>query len=260
MAAEPPRAEEEATTSAGHTTQQMGEHPPTPTRLSVETIAAQALLALPVDEEFATPATQQELAPEEIDALIDPQLGEMNEPVVSNQVSGINQNEPSFYPLDTIEGEQLGMQNADIWLSGMFDEQDNGLMPDMAVTASSPLTSVASEPDTAGGRIFRGCKCAAHQHIYDDWPMHDAELTIAKCMTVCMYCGVDYHRPPTLRMHLRSAKKHAQNNISVVRETMGRGSSDTLSWTPKPRVEITNDVRVTRRQAATNSAKVTSRR
>ncbi|KIW95026.1 uncharacterized protein Z519_03607 [Cladophialophora bantiana CBS 173.52] len=96
--------------------------------------------------------------------------------------------------------------------------------PEMA----NAVIYAVSEPDTAGGRIFRG--------FY-------------------MYCGVDYHRPPTLRMHLKSAKKHAQNNISVVRETMGRGSSDTPSWTPKPRVDSANDARVTRRQAATNSAK-----
>jgi hypothetical protein len=151
------------------------------------------------------------------------------------------------------------MQNADFWLSNMFDEEGGEWVPDIADTESSPLTSVASEPDTAGGKIFRGCKCDAHRSIYDDWPTHDAELTIAKCMTVCMYCGVDYRRPPTLRMHLRSARKHAQNNISVVRETMGRGSSDTPSWTLKPRVETANNDRVTRRQAAINSTKVTSR-
>lgn len=250
----------QATSSTDHTTNQPGGYTetPTPTQAPVEEIATQALLRLPLDEEFATPATQQEHASEEIDSLIDPRLRAMDESLLPTLVTEDDQREPSLDPLDTIEVD-LGMQNADFWLSNMFDGEDGEWAPETADAESSPLTSVASEPDTSEGKIFRGCKCEAHRSIYDNWPMRDAELTIAKCMTVCMYCGVDYRRPPTLRMHLRSARKHAQNNISVVRETMGRGSSDTPSWTLTPRVEMANNARVTRRQAAINSTRATTR-
>jgi hypothetical protein len=253
------RAQEQATLPPDHATHQPEGHTQIPAQESIEEIATQALLALPTEEEFATPATQQELAPEEIDSLIDPQLRTMDGTVAPTQATGDNQHEPSIYPLDTVEGE-LVMQNADIWLSNMFHGDDGEWVPDMADAESSPLTSVASEPDTTGGKLFRGCRCTEHQPIYDNWPTHDAELTIAKCMTVCMYCGVDYHRAPTLRSHLNKSVKHAPNNISVVRETMGRGSSDTPSWRPKNRVEMATDTRVTRRQAVTNSTQVTSSR
>ena len=229
------------------------------TQAAVEEIATQALLALPPEEEFATPETQQELTSEQIDSLIDPQLRTMVESHPPAQILGEDQQESSLYPLETVGGE-FEMQNADVWLSNVFDEEDGEWMQDREDAESSPLTSVASEPDTAGGKLFRGCRCVEHQPIYDNWPTHDAELTIAKCMTVCMYCGVDYHRAPTLRSHLNKSAKHAPNNISVVRETMGRGSSDTPSWKPKPRGEMATNTRVTRRQAATNSTKVTSHR
>jgi hypothetical protein len=161
------------------------------------------------------PTTEQESLQPLWQPPIDPQL---------NQTS-------SIYP--ELE-ETAEIQDAEGWLDSMFnEEQDSEWLPDIA--EASPLTSTATEGRAAAGMIHRGCKCPDHQHIYDTWPTSDAELTIAKCMTVCVYCGVDYGRPPTLRMHLRSAK-HARNNISVVRETKGKGSSTTPSWirTPRP--------------------------
>ena len=146
----------------------------------------------------------------------------------------------------------LETQDADAWLDNMFNDDDNEWLPDTSHAELSPLTSEATEPRAATATIFKGCKCSAHQHLYDDWPTRDAELTIAKCMTVCVYCGVDCHRPPSLRLHLKAAK-HAQNNISVVRETMGRGSSTTPSWKLKPRVGSLSNTRTTRRSPATNT-------
>ena len=134
----------------------------------------------------------------------------------------------------------------------MFHSEDGEWMPDAADDMPSPPTSVASEPEIVQGKIFRGCKCPSHQQIYNTWPTQDAELTIAKCMTVCVYCGVDYHRPPTLRQHLRGAK-HAKSNISVVRETQGRGSSTTPSWTLKPRQLTSLPARNTRSQSHIDS-------
>jgi len=230
----------------------MEEHNQAPIQASVEGIVLEALPTLPIEEEFVTPEAQQQPELEEIDSLIDPQLRAIPETLPPTQVTRDNQHEPSLYPLETIGGE-LGTHNTDAWLNNIFDEEDGEWMPEMADAEASPPTSGASEPDAAGGKIFRSCKCATHQRIYDDWPTYNAELTIAKCMTVCMYCGVDYRRPTTLRMHLRSAKKHAQNNISVVRETMGKGSSTTPSWELMPRTEMANEYRRTRRQTGTNS-------
>jgi len=246
------QVEGQAPASGNHASHATEEYAQAPTQALGRGIAPQALPAPPIEEEFVTPETQQQPTSEEIDRLIDPQLRAMHETLPLTQTTRDNQYDPSLYPLDTVGGE-LGTQDADAWLSNMFDEEDSEWMPEMADAEASPLTSVASEPDAAGGKIFRSCKCAAHQRIYDDWPTHGAELTIAKCMTVCMYCGVDYRRPPTLRAHLRSAKKHAQNNISVVRETMGKGSSTTPSWKLIPRTEIANEYRRTRRQTGTNS-------
>ncbi len=134
-----------------------------------------------------------------------------------------------------LQEETAETRDAEMWLDSMFNEEHGReWLPD--TTEPSPLTSAATTGRVAAGTTYKGCKCPDLQHIYDTWPMSDAELTIAKCMTVCLYCGVDYGRPPTLRMHLRSAR-HAQNNISVVRETRGRGSSITPSWIRIPRAE-----------------------
>ena len=83
-------------------------------------------------------------------------------------------------------------------------------MLEVARDDSSPPTFPATEPRTTAQKTFKGCKCAAHQRIYDNWPTHDAELTIAKCMTVCVCCGADYRTPPRLRIHLKM-QQHAQN-------------------------------------------------
>jgi hypothetical protein len=205
-----------------------------------------------VGEEWTTPATQQEPTQRQLDLPIDPRLRQTEEAFPLVQAFQDNPPQLSTEPIN-VPNEAFEMQDADDWLDNMFNDNDNVWIPDTAHAESSPLTSMATEPHTAVGRIFKGCKCTAHQHIYDDWPTRDVELTIAKCMTICVYCGVDYQRPTTLRLHLKSTK-HAQNNISVVRGTQGRGSSATPSWTLKPRVGIANHARTTQRESATNGA------
>ena len=156
---------------------------------------------------------------------------------------------------------ELEIQDDNAWLDSIFINNDDNWVPGQEQTLSSPLTSppasLAEEPMTRAGNIFKACNCAVHQHIYDNWPTQDAELTIAKCMTVCMYCGVDYHRPPTLQQHLKGAR-HAQHNISVVLETRGRGSSITPSWTMKPRARTIHP-QITRSRAATHSTNTAAR-
>lgn len=246
------QAEEQTPAFGDHASHNIEENDQAPIQASVEGIMTEVLPALPTEEEFATPETQQQQPElEDINSLIDPQLQATHETLPLTQVTGDNQHELSLYPLETIGGG-LGTQDADAWLNNIFDDEDSEWMPEMADVEVSPPTSAASEPDAADGKIFKSCKCAAHKRIYDTWPTHDAELTIAKCMTVCMYCGVDYNRPPTLRMHLKSAR-HAPNNIRVVRETMGRGSSIIPSWKLIPSVEPAATPRRTRRRGITNS-------
>ncbi len=216
---------------------------------STEAVVVQTTEIPSVGEEWATPATQQESAQPQLDPSIDPRL--MQEALPTEELSKAYPPLPSTQTTSALE-DTFEAQNAGIWLDNMFNDDDNEWLPDTPHAELSPVTSEATEPRTTTTTIFKGCNCPEHQHIYDNWPVRNAELTIAKCMTVCVYCGVDYHRPPTLRQHLKAAK-HAQNNISVVRETMGRGSSITPSWTLKPRTGATSRTRTTRRSPATNT-------
>lgn len=184
----------------------------------------QSTQQLPSTEEQIAPEPQQESERGQANFPIDPQL-------LQNTVP---------FPVEATGnelGKNIGEQNADAWLHHMFNGSNyEGWIPEVTNNDPSPLTSVPTEPHTATPRIHKSCQCAAHQPPYDDWPTRDAELRIAKCMTICMYCGVNYGRPPTLRQHLKSAK-HAQDNISVVVETQGRGSATTPPWILKPRIE-----------------------
>ena len=83
----------------------------------------------------------------------------------------------------------------------------------------------------ANSAEWRGCACSSHQAIYKDWPTHNAELTIAQCMRTCIYCGSDFQGASELRKHIKRAR-YAQRNLSVKRETRGRYSSTTPTWTP----------------------------
>ena len=221
------------------------------TQMTIATSSVPAAAVIPVEEEWATPATRQDATPQrQPDLLIDPRLRAVDEPFSPSQLQEDDQPPVSEYPMDTLEGISA-TRDADTWLDNMFNGDDSEWLPKETDEIPSPVTSAASEPEVAGGKIFKGCKCPEHQQIYDSWPTQDAELTIAKCMTVCIYCGVDFRRPPSLRLHLKAAK-HAQNNISVVRETMGRGSSTVPSWKPKPPGATTSDTEAPRIDPGTN--------
>jgi hypothetical protein len=171
-----------------------------------------------------TPATQQEPGQQESNPPIDLRIIQTD---ASTRVIGATEDYPPQLSTHTLNAREDASetQNADLRLDDMSNnDNDNASTPDVEYVDASPPTSIASEPHTPVRRIYRSCRCPTHQHIYDDWPTGDAELTIAKCMTVCMYCGVDYGRTTTLRQHLKSAR-HAQDNIGVVLETRGRGCS-----------------------------------
>jgi hypothetical protein len=94
-------------------------------------ITVQVPLAPPADEEWATPATQQESASQEPDSLIDPRLRMTTESFPQSQVSGNSQAQLPLYPLSGIEGG-LPMQDANTWLNDMFNDEDNTWVPDTA--------------------------------------------------------------------------------------------------------------------------------
>jgi len=134
-----------------------------------------------------------------------------------------------------------------------------------AEAAPSPPTSMATDTRTALGKIYKGCRCPSHQEIYSDWPTHNAELTIAQCMKICVYCGRDFLTAAELRKHMKKIK-YAQRNLGICQETRGKGSSTTPAWTPRHHTEtpiprsdseplvLPPDARTTRSQSVTNSA------
>lgn len=203
----------------------------------------------PATEDRTTPGaendpTQQEMPP------VNPNSSRTEESPAYVQVSEGTVPPPSTQPPSAPDGAG-DSQHTNTWLDHVFNNSDDEHLSNTAQIESSPHTSLASEPRSRVRRIYKGCRCPAHQHIYDDWPLRDADLTIAKCMTVCVYCGVDFGRPPTLRQHLKSAR-HAADNIGVVLETRGRGSSTTPSWKLRPRVRSPQPDQTTRAVATTN--------
>jgi hypothetical protein len=141
---------------------------------------------------------------------------------------------PPSHPIDNTEESEN--QGADDWLNGIANEIDDVWLYGPPDDDPSPQTSMVTDPRTAGGRIYKGCTCPEHQEIYTDWPTRDADLTVAQCMKVCMYCGKDFTATTELRKHLR-ASKYTKHNLAVRIETRGSGSSLIPSWTHRPRTK-----------------------
>ncbi|CEJ62709.1 hypothetical protein PMG11_11202 [Penicillium brasilianum] len=141
---------------------------------------------------------------------------------------------PPSHPI--VDTKQPDTQGADDWLDGIADEIGEVWLYGPPDSGPSPQTSMVTDPRTTGGRIYKGCKCDEHQEAYIDWPTQNADLTIAQCMKVCMYCGKDFTTAAELRKHLRQSK-YSKQNLAVQMETRGKGSSLTLSWTQRRRTE-----------------------
>jgi hypothetical protein len=167
-------------------------------------------------------------------------------------------------PADT-EADPIVL-DADTWLDNLaVDFGPQWIQPTLeSQPTASPPTSLATDPRTANGTIYRGCKCPEHQEIYHDWPARDAELTIATCMKTCIYCGMDFTQASELRKHLRGMRYTRRRNLTVQQETRGKYSSSTPAWSPKPvhgsagtqgQGDPTNSsrARITRSQSFTNS-------
>jgi hypothetical protein len=146
----------------------------------------------------------------------------------------------------------------------MLDNNEDEWIPNMAETEPSPLTSMATDARAARGTVFKGCRCPSHQEAYNDWPTQNAELTIAQCMTTCMYCGNDFRSASDLCRHL-NRKKYSERNISIYQETPRKRNPPTPTWTSRPQLRPLNrsdsepltrpsNARITRSRSLTNSA------
>ena len=132
-------------------------------------------------------------------------------------------------------------QEANDWLDDMTDTD---WLYDMEQIGPSPVTSMVTDTRNAEGGIFKSCQCPDHQEMYNDWPTEDAELTIAKCMKRCMYCGKDFPAAVDLRKHLGRRLDYASRNIFVNYETPGKGSYIQPSWRSRPRTaQTTSEIR-----------------
>lgn len=210
--------------------------------------------ALSTVEVWETPPVQQD-SPQQNEIVVDPQLENIEETHLPARDTSDDQVESFSYPMEGIEG--LTMQEADEWLESMANN-DNPWPHDPGEAGPSPPTSMATDTRVASGKIYKGCRCPSHQDIYNDWPLQDAELTIAQCMRICVYCGRDSPIAAELRKHMR--RKYAGKNISVTFETRGKWSSATPSWVRKDRPRDPNhqdDARMTRSQSVINSTNQT---
>jgi hypothetical protein len=220
-----------------------------------EATITQTPSGLLVEEDWATPATQQEPT-QKRDAPTDLQIQATGDFFSFTQE--LEDEEPLPFG---IEGA-FTTQDADTWLNNLDSNNDGEWICNTVETAPSPPTSMATDTRTALGKIYKGCKCPLHQEIYSDWPTHNAELTIAQCMKICVYCGRDFTSAAELRKHMRKSD-YAQRNLRVRQETRGKGSSTTPAWihteTPTHRSDSEpltrpSNTRRTRSQSFTNSA------
>ena len=231
---------------------------------TTETIAQTAITnqtpaALSVEEEWETPATQQENALE-----IDPALLTVNAgpQATLSLAEEDTQLQTSSYPLEGVEGTTY--QEADVWLENLANEMGNDWPFHPAGTEHSPPTSTATEPRKAQGELYKACTCPSHQEIYNNWPTQNAELTITKCMRTCMYCGKDFGFAAELRKHLKVRLQYNERNLTV-RSSGGRWSKDEPGWTdtsPSSNTGPTTRQREsqpTRSQRRTDSTNPTSR-
>lgn len=183
-----------------------------------------------MEEDWATPATQRA---QQRNSTAVAQLREPEEPCAPAPAT--NQYQPYPHLLSATD-DTMGLQGADDWLDNMFDI-DAEWLPQIEEDETSIPTSKATETRVAQGVVYKGCKCPEHQDIYPTWPLQDAELKIAKCMKICMYCGDDFTNAAELRRHLKRLK-YAKRNISVYLEPRGKWGNTTPGWTSKPHGSI----------------------
>ena len=165
------------------------------------------------------------------DILVSPGLPAVDiwEPALTQEIPaeleqmGAEQSATTTAPIPPTEIENLSqedatneaMQQADDWLEQMSNMFNIEWPQQNRETGPSPLTSIATDPRTAAGRVYKSCQCPSHQELYDNWPLQDAELKIVKCMKICMYCGKDFTSASEMRRHIHTGLKYARRNLKV---------------------------------------------
>ncbi|KAF3492133.1 uncharacterized protein GIQ15_01650 [Arthroderma uncinatum] len=188
---------------------------PLPELPSLEQAEAQA------DEDAPAPVLRQEPAVQQL--IIDPQLmatehaPRANPAEVATPDAGCTEAismveapiQQPLYPPDTTLGD-CDMDNAEEWLANLEDTFAD-IRHDSKGAGSIP-TSMAIDTRTAQG-LYKGCNCPEHQELYDNWPTRNAEMTIARCMKICVYCGKDFLHTSALRNHMRTKMEYIRRNL-----------------------------------------------
>jgi hypothetical protein len=140
--------------------------------------------------------------------------------------------QPLYSVEPLLEEFDFDMTDADEWLANLDNNAAEEGPHDPQTTGSIP-TSMATNTRTAQGNIYKACHCPGHQEIYSNWPTRDAELRIAHCMRICIYCGKDFAVAAELRRHIKRRKEYSWRNLTVRLE---RGKHDALTpeWAPRP--------------------------
>jgi hypothetical protein len=140
--------------------------------------------------------------------------------------------QPLYSVEPLLEEFDFDTTDADEWLANL-DNNAAEEGPHDAGTVGSVPTSMATNTRTAQGNIYKACHCPGHQEIYNNWPTREAELRIAHCMRICMYCGKDFALAALLRRHVRRGKGYSSRNLTVRFES-GKHDALTPEWTPRP--------------------------
>jgi hypothetical protein len=219
------------------------------------TTGIQILVTPPAGEEEEVHPDQQAEGASQIDQRRNTQPHGALDPSLNAEIGQTSEQYTSIYPLEGLEG--LAMQEADGWLAGLDHADEGDWLNTITVNTQgepepSPLTSMATDPRTTQGALYKPCKCPEHQDIYSDWPTEDAELIIAKCMRTCMYCGKEVHFAADLRKHINNSNIYTDRNLKAVAGPVG-GKQLTLTpgWVRRENTERTGSRR--RAQRAWNN-------
>lgn len=133
------------------------------------------------------------------------------------------------------EPQEVEILAADEWLQNLDLDWQDAIAADPTPGLSTIPDDPIQAPSLMPGELMqlerraltledlpaprKGCSCEDHEHLYRDWPVQNAELTIGTCMKECPYCGYNHDRPAELRKPIKSA--HWRRNIIVHKEKMG---------------------------------------
>lgn len=150
------------------------------------------------------------------------------EPSAAQSTATSPQNPPAPLSEYFLEGDDW-LQNLDLnWedtiavgptpgLSTILDNQHHagGLLPRELARLERTTTTFDNLPPPR-----RGCYCEEHGHLYENWPIRDAELIIGTCIRECPYCNFRQESPAELRKHIKG--RHGKRNLMVRKGKLGK--------------------------------------